>query len=250
MSILNALDPKVHSRFRKAMDPGFTERAVRLQEPIIQSYVSLFIKQLDSLVATSDEGIVTDIVRWFGFVTFDLTGDLGFGEPFGCLESSEFHPWVSLIFSSLRAATYRASLRYYPSMDWLLRFAVPRSVMQKQLEHWQLTVDKINRRLSTEKQRTDLISMIQCDDEGIHGLTLPELQATASVIIVAGSETTVSVLTGAINYLVRNPAKFDRICLEIRARFSNEDDMSLAALKDLSYLNAVIQEGLRLCNPT
>jgi cytochrome P450 len=129
MSILNALDPKVHSRFRKAMEPGFTERAVRLQEPIIQSYVSLFIKQLDSLVATSDEGIVTDIVRWFGFVTFDLIGDLGFGEPFGCLESSEFHPWVSLIFSSLRAATYRASLRYYPSMDWLLRFAVPRSVM-------------------------------------------------------------------------------------------------------------------------
>jgi cytochrome P450 len=92
--------------------------------------------------------------------------------------------------------------------------------------------------------------MIQRDDEGIHGLTLPELQATASVIIVAGSETTVSVLTGAINYLVRNPAKFDRICLEIRARFSNEDDMSLAALEDLSYLNVVIQEGLRLCNPT
>jgi cytochrome P450 len=96
MSILNALDPKVHSRFRKAMEPGFTERAVRLQEPIIQSYVSLFIKQLDSLVATSDEGIVTDIVRWLGFVTFDLIGDLGFGEPFECLESSEFHPYGCL----------------------------------------------------------------------------------------------------------------------------------------------------------
>jgi hypothetical protein len=30
LSILNALDPKIHARFRKAMDPGFTEKALRL----------------------------------------------------------------------------------------------------------------------------------------------------------------------------------------------------------------------------
>ena len=35
MSVLNAIDPMDHARFRKAMDPAFTERAVRTQEAIM-----------------------------------------------------------------------------------------------------------------------------------------------------------------------------------------------------------------------
>jgi len=250
MSIVNAFDPKEHSRFRKAMEPGFTEKALRLQEPIIQEQVDKFIKALDKLASSEKEGAVTDIVRWLGFVTFDMIGDLGFGESFGCLERSEYHPWVSLIFNSLRAATYLASLRYYPSINWLLGLAIPKSVMKKEKEHWQLAVDKVNRRLGIEQQRQDIIGMIQQDENGIHGLTVPEMQATASLIILAGSETSVSVLTGTTNYLIRNPAKLTKLVEEIRSRFTKEEDMTLTALKELIYLNAVLQEGLRLCNPT
>lgn len=251
MSVLNALEPRSHARFRKAMDPAFTERAVRAQEPIIQNYVGSLILNLRKTVAEGS-GVV-DIVRWYAFVAFDLVGDLGFGESFDCLQHTEFHPWVSMIFNSLRAATYRASLRYYPSLDWLLKFAIPRSVMQKQMEHWKLAVDKINRRLDLplESGRPDLISLIKRDDAGVDGLTLPEMQATASVIIVAGSETTVSVLSGTTNYLVKNPSKLGILTREIRDKFRKEEDITLTALKDKApYLNAVIQEGFRLCNPT
>jgi cytochrome P450 len=233
------------------MDPAFTERAVRAQEPIIQNYVGSLILNLRKTVAEGS-GVV-DIVRWYAFVAFDLVGDLGFGESFDCLQHTEFHPWVSMIFNSLRAATYRASLRYYPSLDWLLKFAIPRSVMQKQMEHWKLAVDKINRRLDLplESGRPDLISLIKRDDAGVDGLTLPEMQATASVIIVAGSETTVSVLSGTTNYLVKNPSKLGILTREIRDKFRKEEDITLTALKDKApYLNAVIQEGFRLCNPT
>ena len=250
ISVLNALDPKVHARFRKAMDPAFTERAVRSQEVIIQTYVDSFISRLQKLVTADNYGAVVNIVRWYGFVTFDLIGDLGFGESFNCLQRTEYHPWVSMIFDSLRAATYRASLRYYPSLDWLLRFAIPKSVMKKQMEHWRLAVDKVNRRLHIEKDRPDLISLIKRDDDGKEGLTLPEMQATASVIIIAGSETTVSVLSGTTNYLVKNPDKLANLTAEIRETFQKESNITLAALKEASYLNAVIQEGLRLCNPT
>jgi cytochrome P450 len=96
----------------------------------------------------------------------------------------------------------------------------------------------------------DLIGGIRRDDEGKEGLRLVEIQATASVIIVAGSETTVTVLSGTTSYLVKNAEKLGALTKEVRERFENESDITLAALKELPYLNAVIQEGLRLCNPT
>lgn len=216
----------------------------------MQKHVSLFIDQLEKISSANPNGAVVDIVRWFCFVTFDLMGDLGFGESFGCLESGETHPWIAMIFASLRAATLRVSLKFYPSLSWLLGLCIPKSVMQKQIQHWQLAVEKMNRRLSQEQERPDLISMIKRDDEGIKGITLAELHATASVLIVAGSETTVSVLSGITNYLVKKPQTLATLTDEVRSSFASESDMSISALKSLPYLDAVIQEGLRLCNPT
>jgi len=249
VSVLNALEAKNHQRFRKAIESGFTDRAVRAQEPVIQSYSNLLISQLDKLVSKASDGAVVDIVRWYEFTVFDLIGDLGFGESFNCLQSNELHPWVSLIFNSLRAATLNASLRYYPQVHWLASFAIPKSVKRKGDEHWQLAMDKVNRRLNLEKQRPDLISLIKRDDDGLEGLTVPEIQATASVIIVAGSETTTTVLSGITNHLIKNPDRLARLSSEIRGLFLEEKDMSLSALQNVPYLNAVIQEGLRLCNP-
>jgi hypothetical protein len=57
-----------------------------------------------------------------------------------------------MVFASLRAATYRASLQYYPALSWLLGLTIPKSVMQKQIQHWQFSVDKVNRRLDQEQE--------------------------------------------------------------------------------------------------
>ncbi|TEY74974.1 hypothetical protein BOTCAL_0067g00300 [Botryotinia calthae] len=118
------------------------------------------------------------------------------------------------------------------------------------MEHWKLAVEKINRRLEREKPRPDIISLIKRDEDGKEGLTIQELQATASVIIVAGSETTVSVPSGITNYLVNNPKKLALLTAEIRDKFEKEEEISSAVLKETPYSNAVIQEGFRLRNPT
>lgn len=253
MSVLNALEPATHRRFRRAMERAFTERAVGSQEGMIGMYVDFLMTRLQDLAeenVDAAESVVVDIVRWYGFFTFDLIGDLGFGESFRCLESKQYHPWVAMIFNSLRAATYRASLGYYPGVSWLLAYFVPESVVRKQREHWNLAVEKINRRLEREISRPDIISLIKRDEDGKEGLTIQELQATASVIIVAGSETTVSVLSGITNYLVNNPEKLTFLTSTIREKFEKEEEIFIATLKETAYLNAVIQEGFRLCNPT
>ncbi|THV48773.1 hypothetical protein BGAL_0228g00070 [Botrytis galanthina] len=50
-------------------------------------------------------------------------------------------------------------------------------------------------------------------------------------------------------YLVQNPEKLHKLVAEIRKTFQREEDIKIATLRDLPYLNAVINEGLRLKNP-
>lgn len=232
------------------MDPAFTEKALRQQEPVIQKHVDLFISKLEELAVKVEDGAIVNIVQWFAFLAFDLVGDLSFGESFGCLETATLHPWIALIFNSVRAATYMVSLRFYPSISWLLNLCIPKSVMRVQDEHWQLAVDKINDRISRERDRPDFISAIKRDDDdGVKGITLPELHANGSLLIIAGSDTVVSVLGGTVSHLVKNPEQLACLSKEVRSAFKDETGMTPSSLKSLSYLEAVIKEVLRLCNP-
>jgi cytochrome P450 len=253
MSVLNAIDPKTHARFRRAIDPGFTERAVLMQEAIVQEYVDKFISRIRGMAdAHPDKSVVINVVKWYNYVTFDLIGDLGFGESFGCLESEVYHPWMAIIFDSLKAATQFATLRFYPPFDGLLEALIPASVKKMAEQHWQLACDKLDRRLQLKTDRPDLISPIlkRNKEAPNDGLKLDEMRATASLIIVAGSEATMTTISGITNYLVRNPEKLAKLTQEVRSRFPTEDAITLTALKALPYLQAVINEGLRLCNPT
>ncbi|KAH6666429.1 cytochrome P450 [Halenospora varia] len=207
------------------------------------------IVRLQELADENGEGIVVDIAQWFGFLAFDVIGDLCFGESFGCLEDAKFHPWIALIFNSLRKATIVASLKFYPLLCHLLMLAGPRSVLRKEEEHPQFAIDKVNRRLNLESQRGDFISQIKLNSDSKTGMTPAESRRSAGIIIVSGSETTTTVMSGITNYLTKNPGKYATLASEIRNVFETEGDIILTSLRELPYLNAVIQEGLRICNP-
>jgi cytochrome P450 len=162
MSVLNAIDPRTYARFRRAIDLGFTERAVLMQESIVQEYVEKFISKIRAMAdANLNKATVVNLVQWYNYVTFDLIGDLGFGESFGCLENEGYHLWMSIIFNSLKAATQFATLRFYPPFDSLLQVMIPASIKKMADEHWQLAVDKLDRRLKLDNDRPDIISQIQ-----------------------------------------------------------------------------------------
>lgn len=248
--VLNALNPSDHARMRKVIAPYFTEKAVRDQEGLIESYAAKFIHCLEQEVSKAGiNGTVIDITCWFNFTAFDLIGDLAFGESFNCLESNEFHHWAFQILATFKAVTCAVSLRYYPSLDWLLGLAIPKRVWDMQKYHFGLAVDKVERRLAVEKERPDVFGSLKLDERAIDGLTRRELHATAPLLIIAGSQTIVTVLSGITNYLVKNPEKLAILAHEIRENFQNESEMTVAIVKDLVYLNAVLNEGLRICMP-
>ncbi|KAF7586836.1 hypothetical protein BBP40_008244 [Aspergillus hancockii] len=64
-----------------------------------------------------------------------------------------------------------------------------------------------------------------------------------------GSETTATVLSGILNYLVGHPDKLAILAEKLRQAFPSGRKVTKVSVRDLAYLNTVIHEGLRLCSP-
>ncbi|KAJ5171974.1 hypothetical protein N7492_004567 [Penicillium capsulatum] len=247
-SLLSAISPPGHARMRKLLAPAFSPRALRAQEPVLQKYTTLLVDRIRQRVVDSGDEANINLTPWLNYTTFDIFGDLGFGESFDCLQDSRYHPWIDLLFKSVKAASVVAATRYYPLLDFLLKKCIPASLMQKAQRHRQQIVEKIDRRLSWEVQRPDIMSHL-IDDDGQVAWSRGELDATFGILTTVGSETTATALMGIMCYLVNYPEKLAIVSEEVRTTFKDSIEIKMSLAKDLPYLNAVIYEGLRMCPP-
>lgn len=87
------------------------------------------------------------------------------------------------------------------------------------------------------------------EEVGEDGLTFPEMVSQAQVLILAGSETTATLLCGLTYHLLKSPSTLATLKAEIRSSFQDESEINLSKLASLPYLNAVIEEALRIYPP-
>ena len=99
-----------HARMSGLLKGAFTEKALRDQEHIIQSYVNLLVS---SLRETACSGNSINIAKWFNCVTFDIS------EPLDCLKNGAYHPWVSMVFDAFKMLAFAAAARYYPLIEYV-----------------------------------------------------------------------------------------------------------------------------------
>lgn len=248
-SILSANDAD-HSRYRRLLAHAFSERALIQQEDLLLSYVDLLMERLRDR-ASSPNTAVVDLVKWFNFTTFDVIGDLSLGESFKCLEEGGYHEWVSILFDSFKFATIFISLRFY-GLDALVKKILPKSVLQKRAQHAEMANSRIHRRLAQGKvadsQKNDFVTYIlRHNDE--KGMTVPEIEQTLRILVAVGSETTATALSGIVRNLLQNPETLYKLSEEIRRSFQDTSEINAKSVKELPYLSAVIEEGLRLCPP-
>lgn len=86
--IVSESNPGRHAAMRKSLSHGFSASALGLQEDRIHHFVNLLMHQIEQRY-TETPG---DMTKWYNYATFDVIGELAFGDPFGCLESGEQYP--------------------------------------------------------------------------------------------------------------------------------------------------------------
>ncbi|KAM6536120.1 hypothetical protein FALCPG4_005638 [Fusarium falciforme] len=98
--------------------------------------------------------------------------------------------------------------------------------------------------------RKDFMSYL-LDAEDEDGLINQDfLTVSASTFVVAGSETTATALAGITYWLLKTPTALEKLAVDLQNRFDSYEDIRPDVVQDISYLNACIEEGMRLFPPS
>ncbi|EJC97665.1 cytochrome P450 monooxygenase [Fomitiporia mediterranea MF3/22] len=226
-----------------------------------------------------------DIMPWFNYLAFDIIGDLAFGSPFGMVRNAkdaapiavdrksamaqygpvitdnrglekpvidvrEVHA-ISVLENRMRLSAQMGVLPAWwrPIVRQLPRFA---QGVQNSKDLVDLAVAAVAKRMAYPTQRDDILSKLQQSrDEYGRPLTQEDLTTDAITQLVAGSDTISISSCGIAYHLAANPDVQSKLQKEIDDALGGFDDpmVTYAQIKHLQYLEAVINEGLRV-HPT
>ncbi|KAF7898488.1 hypothetical protein EAF00_004934 [Botryotinia globosa] len=254
-NLITTVDAETSMRMRQVIGPAFTDRAVARQEPVLQSYVSLMVDKMREEIQNPENvhmGARINVVDWMNWWTFDVIGVLALGESFGCLRDTKNHPWAVLIFNAIKMMALAAVTQYFPGLDSLVLKLLPASTRKMQEDHFAYAAEKIHRRLQRPESAEGDFMTVMLDPKNnpdFSKMSMPEIESTTALLLLGGSETTGTTICGILNCLVQNPQELGKLETEVRTIFEKEEDITLSALQQLPFLNAVVSEGLRICNP-
>ena len=212
---------------------------------MIQGYVDLLVNNMRE---DAKENRDINMVKTFNLITFDIISDLSFGESFGGLRTRTLHPWITAFFEFMMFRTVFIQFinMKIPVVSKLVN-AIFLPIMAKRVGAMNYTKAKIEQRLDQGNELPDFMSyVLRYNDE--KGMSRAEIQATFNLFMIAGSETTATLLSGCIYLLQKNPHAREKLEAEIRDKFLDEKEITMLTVSHLKYLDAVIEESLR-CYP-
>ncbi|KAF4845773.1 Cytochrome P450 monooxygenase hmp1 [Colletotrichum siamense] len=236
-----------HGRMRRVMAPGFTYGAMCKQEPLIREHVDLFLKRLKEMCGR--DGAVVNMLEWFTYCTFDMIGDLSFGEPFGCLENSMLHPWLQLVFANIYVTHILMLCKRIPFFYLFLPIKATIQLFLDFTRHVIVLRQVVERRLASQHKRNDLMDVMTSTPGKSLYMTNEEVFKNAILLTGGGAETTSSSLTGMAYILATRPEVKRLIVEELHATFPSEEDINMRSVAKLMYTGAFIEEALRYYPP-
>ncbi|GME48082.1 Cytochrome p450 protein [Neofusicoccum parvum] len=245
-SLLSIQSDAEHTRVRRIFTHAFSDKALRDQEDLIRHHIDKLIK---SIHIQAGKGAEMNLVKLYNCTTFDVMADLTFGEPLGLLDNSEYSPWLESILGGIKFATYQTLMLEYPLLNKLVSLLTPPKVVEQFKKAFEYSAQRVENRMAKGvTERPDIWSLVLGKEEG-KGLDIEDMNANASLFMVAGSETTATLLSGLTYHLLLSPEKMSRLVEEIRSTFADEKDLTIDNLRRLTYLNACFEEGLRVYPP-
>lgn len=178
--------------------------------------------------------------------------DLTFGEPLGLLRdlsNAETIPWVTMIYGSLKILSIMRLLKQIPGVNTLVSVLVPKDLKKKRLYLFEFASQCVKQRLASSTTRPDIWTLVLNNADQGNGLNIQEMNSNASLFMSAGTETTATGLSGLLYCLATNPDKMRKLTAEVRGEFLSEADITTDKLAKQKYLNACIEEGLRVHMP-
>ncbi|XP_035894739.1 probable cytochrome P450 6a14 isoform X2 [Anopheles stephensi] len=244
---------------RNKLSPTFTSGKIKSMFTTIREIGDEFLAAFDKYI-DRDEPI--DIKLLCQCFTCDVVGSCAFGLQCNSLknEGSKLLEIGDKVFrqNPLRMI-YSVAVGIFPRISRALRLPVlPGEVSSFFMPVVRSTVEHRERNAIERPDFLNLLIQLKNKGtveeheaaEGLEKLTLDEVAAQAFVFFFAGFETSSTTLSFALFELANNPAIQERVRAEVLEKLKLHDgQITYDALKEMTYLDQVINETLRMYPP-
>ncbi|KAI0425657.1 benzoate 4-monooxygenase cytochrome P450 [Xylaria sp. FL1042] len=247
-SIISERRPEVHRQMRNYLAGAFSDRAILGQEEFVAALVDVFI-HIVGVRGSRKEGL--NMQETLVSLTFDITGDLSFGESFGALKSEKQHPWIAVTLHAANQGGIVDMLNRFPILQKVIPIIMSRKLnelTQDTKKHEELSLKVVQKRAKRKIGRKDFLTQM-LEDRDPNVVSDQQVAAQASDLVIAGSETTSTTLATLLYYLLRNPTAMSRLTDEVRNRFQRYDEITSNSTVSLPYLRAALLETMRIYPP-
>ncbi|XP_041969448.1 cytochrome P450 6a2-like [Aricia agestis] len=244
-------------RLRNKLTPAFSSVKLKGAMPVINDITDSAIKYIDDLYS-KDEPI--NISQFYEKFTMEIIGNVGFGVVCDGFKNkkSEFVLYGHEYFEPTFCRSIIRLIGFF-APKVLKVFSLKR--VRKETEHffWNLLKEMVAYRQRNNYQRNDYLQTLidlKGNDEHADGneveieFTQKDLCANMMMYMFAGYETSATTGQFAIFELTCNPLIQDRARVEIRQVLENhKGKVTYEALKEMTYLNMIIDETMRKYPP-
>lgn len=192
----------------------------------------------------------SDMVTYLNWLTFDIIGDLSFAQSFDALKTRTTHPWIARFIGGIKFGAILSELASIPALQVLLLvLIIPMRLKRRNKMLSGYCGEQIDKRIAMGKlNRPDFLGKVLAQnekkDENSH-ISMAEINLTFNLLMIAGSETTATLLAGCLFLLQKNPRVLGKLKEEVRGAFDDEEDITVVGVNRLPYLLAVLEEALR-----
>ncbi|KAL9564161.1 hypothetical protein ACKAV7_011668 [Fusarium commune] len=261
-SIFTARKRAEHARKRRYIAHSFAPKSSRAAEGPIADKVELLVRKWDEIIDKGpqfDGFTQLECRRWFTYMSFDITGDLLFSEPFGMLENgsdlvkigNKPASYVSMMTSLAQRSAAVATLGILP---WLKPHAhhLPDPFFHRGMDGLQnllgVTSAHVKERMAAaQDNHEDWLSLLlrARDDQG-ELLKFEEIASESLTLFMAAIETVSNTLSAMMYYLATSPSSLQKLQAEVDSIHVPGTVAPFTDVRALPYLDAVLNETMRL----
>ncbi|XP_058979639.1 probable cytochrome P450 6a21 [Musca domestica] len=248
------LDGNKWRHMRTKLTPTFTSGKMKGMFPFVTKLGQDMVDVVEERITTDPDIDVKDLAACF---TIDVIGSCAFGLEMNCLKGKnpEFRNMCRRAFVVQRYGVLGLALRFgFPELAHYLRITETMPDVEKFF--MDIVRDTMEMREKNNIKRNDFMEMLidmknnrlmkSEDGEELTNLTFGQVAAQAFVFILAGFETSSTTMSFALYELAQNQEFQDRAREEIVSVLERHKEFSYECLKEMVYLDQVMQETLRL----
>ena len=181
------------------------------------------------------------------FSSFDVMGDLTFGQSFEGLKKQRTHWAITSIHES------NAALGVLGPIPWLIHLVTKLpDVLNPMYKLLKFSEDSVEQRRKMDVKEADIMTHILAADRFFDDpyKEYQLLMGDARLLIIGGSDTTASALAFLFYHFAKDASIVEKLRTELESnKIRNDDTFTVQAVQNLPYLNATIDETLRLHPP-